>query len=128
MSEPLTLSIRELMALLRMGVAGLRRSRDAEAYMVRTHQHCITEPHWYLWVLGVDPARQGQGIGGLLLRAGLARADASDLPCYLETMNPKNVPLYQKFGFAVESIGTLPGSSVRMWSMIRPAHSAPGIR
>jgi len=127
MSESLTLSIGDLMALLRMGVAGLRRSGNAEAYMVSTHQHCITEPHWYLWVLGVDPMHQGQGIGGLLLRAGLARADASDLPCYLETMNPANVPLYQKFGFAVENLGTLPDSSVRMWSMIRPARSPRGI-
>src|SRR5262249_8420065 len=30
-------------------------------------------PHWYLYFIGVDPARQGLGLGSLLLRAGLSR-------------------------------------------------------
>lgn len=115
------LRIGALTTSLKMGLPGLRRIDNAEDYMRSTHQRCITEAHWYLWVLGVDPARQGQGIGGTLLRAGLERADASDLPCYLETMNPDNVPLYQKFGFAIASEGNIPGSSVRMWGMVRPA-------
>src|SRR5579884_1581184 len=84
---------------LKMGLSGLRRIDNSENYTRNMHHRCITEPHWYLWVLGVDPSRQGQGIGGALLRAGIERADASHLPCYLETMNPDNVSLYQKFGF-----------------------------
>jgi ribosomal protein S18 acetylase RimI-like enzyme len=72
-------------------------------------------------VLGVDPTCQGQGIGGALLHAGLERADVSNLPCYLETMNPDNVPLYQKFGFAIASEGDIPNSNVHVWSMVRPA-------
>jgi len=125
--ERTTLSIKQLLRIgalttsLKMGLQGLRRINNAEDYMRNTHQHCITEPHWYLWVLGVDPVRKGQGIGGTLLRAGLERADASDRSCYLETMNPENVPLYQKFGFAIASEGNIPGSSVRMWGMVRPA-------
>ncbi len=116
------LRVGALTTSFKMGLAAQRRLDHAETYMKSVHHRCITEPHWYLWVLGVDPVRQGQGIGGTLLRAGLARADASDLPCYLETMNPENVPLYQKFGFVLESEGIIPDSSVRMWSMIRPAH------
>lgn len=122
-----TVSIKRLLrigilpAALQMGLPGLRRVNNAEDYMRSTHQHCIRGLHWYLWVLGVDPARQGQGHGGTLLRAGLERADASSLPCYLETMNPENVPFYQKFGFVIASEGIIPSSSVRMWSMIRPA-------
>ena len=110
---------------LKMRTAGIRRMTSAEDYMKETHQHCIMEKHWYLWVLGVEPTRQGQGIGGRLLRAGLQRADASRLPCYLETMNPNNVPLYQKFGFAIASDGVIPGSNVRMWGMVRPASVQP---
>jgi ribosomal protein S18 acetylase RimI-like enzyme len=105
---------------LKMGVSAMRRMSNAEDYMKEIHQRCLAGPHWYLWVLGVEPAHQGQGIGGRLLRAGLARADASHLPCYLETMNPNNVPLYQKFGFTITSEGNIPGSSVRMWGMVRP--------
>ena len=116
------LRVGTLTTLFKMHVAECRRLDNAETYMKSVHHPCITEPHWYLWVLGVDPVHQGQGIGGTLLHAGLARADAASLPCYLETMNPENVPLYQKFGFVLESEGIIPDSSVRMWSMIRPAH------
>ena len=56
----------------------------------------------------------------MLLRAGLERADTSGLPCYLETTNPQDVPLYQKFGFTIASEGEIPGSSVWMWGMVRP--------
>ncbi|HEY8635966.1 MAG TPA: GNAT family N-acetyltransferase [Candidatus Limnocylindrales bacterium] len=44
------------------------------------------ERHHRLDFLGVDPAHQGQGIGGQLLDAGIARAEAARLPIYLETM------------------------------------------
>jgi GNAT superfamily N-acetyltransferase len=49
------------------------------------------EPHWYLAVLGVDPSRQGTGVGGTLLRAGLARCDGEQLPTYLDTGKPENL-------------------------------------
>ena len=114
-----------LITLFKIGLAGLRRSGNAEAFMRSTHQHVLSKPHWYLWVLGVDPVYQGQGVGGALLRAGLARADASHLPCYLETTNAENVPLYHRFGFLVEDERLIPDSSVHLWSMILTAHVNP---
>jgi ribosomal protein S18 acetylase RimI-like enzyme len=59
------------------------------------------EPHWYLSMIGVDPSRQGQGLGSALLKAGLTRCDADGLPAYLESSSPKNVPLYERHGFEV---------------------------
>jgi ribosomal protein S18 acetylase RimI-like enzyme len=122
-SDRQMLRIGALMILPKMGLSALRRLVNADDYMKSVHQRCIAEPHWYLWVLGVDPMCQGQGIGGTLLRAGLERADASNLPCYLETMNQDNVPLYQKFGFDIASEGDIPNSNVHMWSMVRPAQN-----
>ena len=58
-------------------------------------------PHWYLPWLGVDPARQGQGLGGDLLAHGLQRVDEDHLPAYLETPNPRTIPLYERHGFEV---------------------------
>jgi len=117
------LRIGALTTSLQLGLPELLRLNDAEAYMKSTHKRCSAGPHWYLWVLGVDPRLHGQGIGGTLIRTGLERADASGLPCYLETMNTNNVPLYQKFGFAIASEGDIPGSSLRMWGMVRPARN-----
>jgi ribosomal protein S18 acetylase RimI-like enzyme len=60
-----------------------------------------TGTHWYLPMIGVDPREQGQGLGSALLRRGLARCDRDQLPAYLESTNPRNVPLYERFGFKV---------------------------
>jgi ribosomal protein S18 acetylase RimI-like enzyme len=78
------------------------------------------EPHWYLSMIGVDPSRQGQGLGAALLKAGLARCDADGLPAYLESSSPKNVPLYERHGFEV--IGLIrPGDHPGLIPMYRPA-------
>jgi GNAT superfamily N-acetyltransferase len=83
------------------------------------HQRDLPEPHWYLFILGVDPPRQGQGVGGALLQPVLQRADADGLPCYLETMKLRNLPFYQKHGFRVVVDSVLPDSSLRFWTMKR---------
>lgn len=78
------------------------------------------EPHWYLSMIGVDPSRQGQGLGAALLKAGLARCDADGLPAYLESSSPKNVPLYERHGFEV--IGLIkPGDHPGLIPMYRSA-------
>lgn len=122
MTMPRLLRIGALAEVFKMSLSATRRMEYAANYTEKMHKRRITEPHWYLWVLGVEPEHQGQGIGGSLLRAGLARADASQLPCYLETMKPENVPLYQKFGFKVVEEADIPGSNVHVWGMVRPAY------
>lgn len=62
------------------------------------------EPHWYLKAMGVDPAWQGRGVAGLLLRSRLQRCDQAGEPAFLETSKP-GVALYERFGFV--SIGDL---------------------
>lgn len=59
------------------------------------------EPHWYLALLGVDPAFQGRGLGGELLRPALARCDETGVPAYLETQKFENLAFYERFGFRV---------------------------
>jgi GNAT superfamily N-acetyltransferase len=89
-------------------------------------KHHIDGAHHYLYVLGVDPPHQGRGLGGQLLRRLAARADHESLPSYLETDDPNNVPLYQRFGYQVltqESPAALP--SVTMWRMLRPSAAGP---
>jgi ribosomal protein S18 acetylase RimI-like enzyme len=59
--------------------------------------------HWYLWTIAVDPSQQSKGHAGTLLRSVLTRADRSGETCYLETQNPANVALYQRFGFVLKA-------------------------
>jgi ribosomal protein S18 acetylase RimI-like enzyme len=58
-------------------------------------------PHWYLPWFGVDAALQGRGLGGQLMMACLGVVDASHVPTYLETPNPRNISFYERYGFEV---------------------------
>ncbi len=75
-------------------------------------------PHWYLFVLGTDPAHQGRGIGSALLAPILARCDAEGLPAYLEASKEANVPFYERHGFKVCGVVQLP-QGPPIWPMQR---------
>ena len=81
--------------------------------------------HLYLAVLAVDTHLQGQGIGSALVRNVTRRADMEGLPCYLETQQPRNVPLYQRLGFEVIVDTVEPVSGVRTWTFLRQPQTAP---
>lgn len=78
------------------------------------------DPHWYLPWLGVDPARQGAGLGSDLLGQCLDRVDADHDRAFLETPNPRTVPFYERHGFRVISISQA-GACPPVTSMLRPA-------
>jgi GNAT superfamily N-acetyltransferase len=75
------------------------------------------EPHAYLHLLAVDPARQRRGLGGRVLAPGLAAARSAGLVACLETMNPANVPFYEAHGFAVRHEVRLAAGGPTVWSM-----------
>ena len=80
--------------------------------------HHPTEAHWYLSLLGVAAAHQGEGVGSALLRAAAERCDADAAPAYLEATNRDNRRLYERHGFVVTDELVLPdGPSV--WAMWR---------
>ena len=77
-----------------------------------------TEPHWYLALLGVDPAHKGHGHGRALLDRILERCDHDLEPAYLETQKPENLPFYERFGFVVRD-EILFDDAPPMWTMWR---------
>jgi len=78
------------------------------------------DPHWYLPLIGADPAQRGKGYGASLMAHAMKRCDESGLPAYLESSNPANVPFYERYGFKVMGI-IQQGSSPRLTPMLRPA-------
>ena len=79
------------------------------------------EPHWYLQVIGTDPPKQGKGFAGVLMRNQLAVADASGVPCYLESSKESNIPVYRTFGFEIVREIHLPNGPT-LWPMWRNPH------
>lgn len=106
-------------APLKLGLSGMGRFNALMSYGDKLHKQAISGDHWYLLTIGVDPDRQRAGVGGRLLSAGLQRADADGLPCYLETANPDNLPFYRRHGFEVAADGQLPKGGLHVWSMVR---------
>ena len=84
-----------------------------------------TTPHWYLAILGTEPALQGRGVGSALLAPVLARCDDEDLPAYLESSKAENVPFYERHGFrGMGELQVPEGPS--LWPMVRePRRAGP---
>ncbi len=110
-----------LMAPIKFGLGPFSRFLTVMNTLEHLHDRDMPEPHWYLMVLGVDPPRQGQGVGGALIQPIIERADADGLPCYLETMKTRNVTFYEKHGFSVIVEDDLPKGGPHFWTMKRPA-------
>jgi ribosomal protein S18 acetylase RimI-like enzyme len=77
------------------------------------------EPHWYLAMLGVDPAWQRQGIGEAPMQPVFAAADRAGLCCYLEAPTEGNARYYERRGFRVVAETDIPESTMHIWMMRR---------
>ena len=95
-----------------------RHQAEVFAVLEQMDSHHPPEPHWYLPMIGVDPAKQGNGYGSALLKHALERCDGDSKLAYLESSNPKNIPLYERHGF--ELLGRIQaGSSPPLFPMLR---------
>jgi len=85
--------------------------------MPEYHPH---EPHWYLAAIGINPSRQNQGQGAVLIQHALRTCDRNHQSAYLESSNPRNISFYRKHGFEV--LATLQaGDSPPLTPMYRSA-------
>jgi ribosomal protein S18 acetylase RimI-like enzyme len=109
------------MAPFKLGWSNFQRFMKSLDLFEKLHKDAVPEDHWYLMVIGVDPPRQGQGIGSALMQPALAKADAAHVPCYLETQKEINVKLYRKHGFEVVVEDDTPDGGLHYWTMKRPA-------
>jgi len=112
-----------LSVLFRFARQGASRLRSYGAHVDKLHRRLVPHPHWYLQIIGVDPAYQGHGFSSRLLRPALERIDRERMPCFLETNTVKNVAIYRRFGFEVISEDNLPGTEVTSFAMLRKAQT-----
>lgn len=71
----------------------------------------------YLKMAGVHPDHQGKGLGGRMIRAGLAEAARLGVPSVLETATPSNVGLYQRLGYHIACEWDVAKGGPHFWTM-----------
>lgn len=83
--------------------------------------------HYYLSLLGVDPAQRGRGLGMALLADNLRRIDEAGKPAYLESSNPVNDARYAALGFVRAGEFSTPDGRHTVTTMWRePRHPGRG--
>ncbi|KAI1505827.1 acyl-CoA N-acyltransferase [Biscogniauxia marginata] len=87
--------------------------------MARKHEEIMGDrPHWYLESFGVRTEHQRKGLGGLLLRWGLERADEAQVEAFLDS-SPAGADLYTKHGFETKESMTFDDGNYEEKFMVR---------
>jgi ribosomal protein S18 acetylase RimI-like enzyme len=73
-----------------------------------------------LAMLGIDPDRQGRGLGTILLEYVLADAAAAGEPVGLFTTSERNFPFYRRAGLELCWTGVSDDGTIPMWSFRTP--------
>ena len=79
----------------------------------------VADDAWYLSIVAVDPAAQGQGLGRKLLEPTIAEADRASATCYLETFTPRNLVFYERLGFVIKARFAEPTAGADYFVMVR---------
>ncbi|MER7896012.1 GNAT family N-acetyltransferase [Streptomyces sp. NPDC096046] len=81
--------------------------------------HPTGRAHEYLWMIGVAPGRQGEGLGTALIEDVLDRCDRESLPAYLEASSARSRKLYERLGFKPAGPALDLPDGPAMWPMWR---------
>ncbi|HEY0056940.1 MAG TPA: GNAT family N-acetyltransferase [Pedobacter sp.] len=83
-----------------IGVKNIKKALNRES-KIKTVQP--KDPMYYLWFIGVEPEKQGSGIGTKFFTEILEHSKKRNRPIYLETSTLRNISWYKQFGFEIYS-------------------------
>ncbi|MFB9349845.1 GNAT family N-acetyltransferase [Streptomyces heliomycini] len=107
------------------GFARMRRAVDPDNERVEligrltADIHPSGRAHEYLWMIGVAPGRQGEGLGTALIGSVLDRCDREGLAAYLEASSERSALLYRRLGFEASGEPLALPDGPYMWPMWR---------
>lgn len=107
---------------LKLGGDPNHKMQDFSDYIDDVHERLAPFPHFFLQTIGVSPQYHGKGFASKLLRPVLNKLDKELIPCYLETLDEKDVPIYEHFGFKVLEKSSVPGTNLTNWAMLRTSN------
>lgn len=118
-SDELTPEDEDKLPGLMQDLVGERADELLELFQLFDDAHPHGEPHYYLSFLATHNDHRGHGFGMKLLREGLARIDAENMPAYLESSNPINNDRYKSVGFVPVTSFQAPGNGPTVTCMWR---------
>ena len=114
------LKARVLKMSFKVGVRrSIRLSRfDAEAQKVAKRYRAADDGYLFAFATRLD--KQGQNYGKPLMKALLHYLDATGQGCYLETVKPENVRLYEHFSFRLKEEVEIKQGNLTLYAIHRP--------
>ncbi|MGN0618794.1 MAG: GNAT family N-acetyltransferase [Ruminiclostridium sp.] len=103
------------------GLKGSARMQSFETFTGKFRKRYMTNNCWYLFGFVSRRESRGQGYGARVLSPVLSYFDRTGRDCYLETLDEKNIALYEHFGFELMESSNLPDSRLTVYSMLRKA-------
>ncbi|GEM_PF-5922134 len=114
--------------LLRAGIAGaiMHIGPDTVRRSVAYEENCASimkklcdlEKTWYICQFAVSREYQCGGVGSAIIRPFLRYMDMVEQPCYLETHNDGNIPMYKHLGFDLVSTNHVPDGTYEQYAML----------
>lgn len=100
-------------------IVGSEAAQRLERYSELADSCRPKSPHFYLGVLGIHPAFQGGGFGGLLMKEVLTLSESHprSIGVGVDTENAINVPFYERFGYSL--VDKLELGEMEIWCMFR---------
>ena len=95
------------------------RSLEYEKNCINIRRHFVSKNDWYIFQFGVDPQKQGIGMGSKIIKPVLNWFDSKNITCYLETQKDINVKMYNHLGFNLKSVDKLPKKQTKQYAMLR---------
>ena len=119
-----------LLSYLKAGIVkmafktGMRRSIllsrfDAESQKIAQRYKAANDGYLFAFATRLD--KQGQNYGKPLMNALLHYLDATGQGCYLETLKPENVGMYEHFSFRLQDEIKIKTGNLTLYAMHRPA-------
>lgn len=101
------------------GFGKMRQMLNFEAFAQKIKEKYVSEHCGYLYGFVVLPEYRHHGLATQVLSPMLTYFDRIGKDCYLETLEEKNVALYEHYGFSLMESTTVPGTDLKVYAMLR---------